>query len=113
MNRDLTKGDAPALILAVLEQGPCHGYAIAREIERKSGQLFQMREGKLYPALRVLEQDGFIVGQWDTQNGGAARKVYALTEAGREELAKRKHAWKSYVEGVASILGGVKDAQSA
>jgi PadR family transcriptional regulator PadR len=113
MRRDLSKGDAPALILAVLQQGPCHGYAIAREIERQSGQLFQMREGKLYPLLRVLEQDGFIEGQWDTRVSGAARKVYALTATGRGELAKRKHAWKNYVDGVSSILGGNKDAQPA
>ena len=113
MRRDLSKGDAPALILAVLEQGPCHGYAIAREIERRSGQLFQMREGKLYPLLRVLEQDGFIEGQWDTQGNGAARKVYVLTQAGRGELARRKHAWKSYADSVWSILGGNQDAQPA
>lgn len=99
--------------MAVLEQGPCHGYAIAREIERQSGQLFNLREGKLYPMLRVLEQDGFIEGHWDTQVNGPARKVYALTPAGRGELAKSRQAWKSYADGVWNILGGDKDAQPA
>ena len=106
MGRDLSRGDVPTLILTVLAQGNCHGYAIAREIERKSGRLFQMREGALYPALRVLEQDGFVEGQWEVQAVGAARKVYALTASGRGELARRKTEWKAYVETFGRFLGG-------
>lgn len=113
MSRDLSRGDTPTLILTVLSEGQCHGYAIAREIERRSGQVFQMREGALYPALRALEQDGFIKGQWDVQTGGAARKVYVLTEAGRKELVQRKHDWKAYVETFSKILEGDPNVQPA
>ena len=87
MRRDLAKGDLPALILAVLGTGPRHGYAIAREVERLSDQALHMKEGTLYPALRVLEQDGLIAGTWEAQEKGADRKVYALTEAGKREMA--------------------------
>ncbi len=113
MGRDLSKGDLPILILAVLAEGPCHGYALAREIERRSERSFTMREGSLYPALRVLEQDGFIDGGWDVTTGGNARKVYTLTHTGRDELTKRQHEWKKYVETFASILGGNKNAKNA
>ncbi|RYX82060.1 PadR family transcriptional regulator [bacterium] len=106
MSRDLSRGDVPTLILTVLADGNCHGYAIAREIERKSGQLFQMREGALYPALRVLEQDSFVEGQWEVQPSGPARKVYVLTKAGHEELARRKAEWNTYVETFNRVLGG-------
>ena len=58
MKRDLFKGDLPILILAVLGDAPCHGYAIAREIERRSGGELGAREGALYPALRALESRG-------------------------------------------------------
>ncbi len=60
MRRDVTKGDLPALILAVLADSACHGYGIARRIEQQSAQALQMKEGSLYPALRVLEQEGLL-----------------------------------------------------
>ena len=93
--RDLPKNDIPLLILAVLLDAPRHGYAIAREVERLSADALQMREGTLYPALRVLEQDGLITGAWEIQPVGPARKIYTLTEAGQAELKKRMRTGKT------------------
>lgn len=104
--RELSKGDIPVVILEVLSRGPCHGYAIAREIERQSDQLLQLREGSLYPALRVLENQGLVESEWDTEKSGPARKNYRLTDAGQAELLKRKAAWQSYLSIVNRILGG-------
>lgn len=104
--RELSKGDIPLVILEILSRGACHGYAIAREIERKSEQVLQLREGSLYPALRVLESDGLIEGEWEIQNSGPARKNYRLTAAGVVELEKRKQAWQNYTVLVNQILGG-------
>jgi len=103
--RDLPKNDILLLVLAVLADGARHGYAIAREIERISENALKLREGSLYPALRVLEQDGHIVGKWEMPPTGPARKVYSLTEAGRAELAKRRREWEQYARFVGSILG--------
>lgn len=113
MSRDLSKGDIPTLILAVLTEGPCHGYAIAREVERRSSEVFRLREGSLYPALRVLEQDGLIEGQWEAQGSGPARKVYVITSAGHAELAKRAREWLVYAEAVNTFLGGKTHGQTA
>ena len=63
MARTLSRNDIPILVLAVLSDGPSHGYAIAREVERRSQALFQMKEGALYPALKVLEMDELIEGK--------------------------------------------------
>lgn len=104
MGRNLSKNDIPVLVLAVLSEGSCHGYAIAREVERRSKDLFKLREGSLYPALRVLEQEKFIVGEWETQ-GGPARKVYRITAEGRADLARRTLEWADYREAVNSFLG--------
>lgn len=104
--RELSKGDIPVIILEVLTQGKCHGYAIAREIERQSEQLLQLREGSLYPALRALERDGFIEGEWEVQESGPARKSYRITAEGHAELAKRKQAWQQYTQIMGQILGG-------
>jgi PadR family transcriptional regulator PadR len=93
------------LILAVLSDGPRHGYAIAREIERLSADALSPGEGILYPALRGLENDSLVVSEWQTFGSGPARKVYTLTEEGRAELARRTKAWDIYAQAVASILG--------
>jgi len=111
MRRELAKGDLPALILAVLCSGPLHGYAIAREVERLSDQILKTREGSLYPALRVLEQDGLISGCWQAQEKGADRKVYVLTEAGIKETAKRTQELKDYATLLHTMLGRIGHAQ--
>ena len=113
MRRDLATGDLPALILAVLGSQPLHGYAIARHVEQMSEGALHMREGALYPALRVLEQDGLIVGTWEPQPKGADRKVYALTETGRKEMAKRTQDLRDYATLIHTVLGRIGHAQPA
>ena len=113
MKRDLSNGDLPTLILAVLGDGPRHGYAIAREVERLSDQALRMKEGSLYPALRVLEQDGLIVGTWEPQEKGADRKVYVLTEAGKQEMARRTQELHDYATLIHTVLGRTGHGQPA
>lgn len=110
MKRDLFKGDLPILVLAILNELPCHGYAIAREIERRSGGELGAKEGALYPALRVLEGKGLIAGAWQEQTGTPARKVYELTPLGKGELAKSADAWRSYATAFAQVLGGANES---
>ena len=104
--QELKKGSTPILILAVLAEGARHGYAIAREIERRSRNALKAGEGSLYPALRALENDGLVAGTWEIQPSGPARKVYSLTDDGRAELAKRTKAWKEYTSAVGLVLEG-------
>ncbi len=109
--QDTQKGGTAVWVLAVLADGTRHGYAIAREIEQRSGSALKPGEGTLYPALRALEQDGHITGEWEIQPSGPARKVYSLTEQGRAELAKQARAWHEYARAVGGILGGQTDEQ--
>jgi PadR family transcriptional regulator PadR len=113
MARDVTKGDIPVLILSVLAEISCHGYAIARRIEQQSANALSMKEGTLYPALRVLEQDEMIAGAWEVQPSGPARKVYRITAKGQAELTKRRQEWEQYVTMMNVIMGRTRDAQSA
>ena len=113
MRRELATGDLPALILAVLGDGPNHGYAIARAVERLSDGALHMKEGTLYPALRVLEQDGLILGAWQPQAKGANRKVYTLTETGHAERVKRTQALHDYATLLHTILGRTGHAHPA
>lgn len=109
---ELLKGNTPTLILAVLEEMPRHGYAIAREIERRSKETLSLGEGSLYPALRALENDGLLVSAWEAPPaGGPARRVYSLTDAGRKTLIERTHSWRRFSSAINDVLGGTADAQ--
>ena len=113
MARTPTRGDVSALILAVLSEGALHGYAIAREVERRSENALALREGSLYPTLRDLETRGFIVGAWDdaaTPTGTPARKTYKLTAAGQTELQKQAQEWQIYARALNGFLGDKNEA---
>jgi PadR family transcriptional regulator, regulatory protein PadR len=103
---ELLKGNTPTLILAVLADGPLHGYGIAREIERRSEALLSLGEGSLYPALRSLERAEFVESRWEPQMSGPARKVYVLTEAGHAELARRERSWRQFSAAIDRVLPG-------
>lgn len=109
--RDPWKGSTAVLILASLAEMPRHGYAIARDIEKRSDALISLGEGSLYPALMNLEQQGLIRGDWETPppGGGPARKVYTLTESGHQTLAKRAPEVRALAEAITSLLKGIKD----
>jgi len=108
MARELPRNDIPIFILAVLERGPAHGYAIAREIDQRCEGDIVLRDGALYPALRALEGDGLIAGEWQTQESvGPPRKTYRLTEEGRSEAARRAALWRGYTKNVERILGNL------
>jgi PadR family transcriptional regulator, regulatory protein PadR len=105
---ELLRGTVPTLILAALADAPRHGYAIAREIERRSGDALALGDGSLYPALRALERASFIAGEWETQGGGPARKVYSLTDSGSAELARRTRTWQQFAATVQEVITGGK-----
>lgn len=111
-DRELIKGNTPTLILAVLRQGPLHGYAIARAIEERSSAALRCREGTLYPALQALERDGLIQGQWEPGERGRLRKVYSLTPEGLGRLEEERRAWQRFAAGINRVLEGDPDASS-
>jgi PadR family transcriptional regulator PadR len=112
-DHQLKKGSMKTLILAVLASGPLHGYAIAREIERRSADALKMGEGALYPALRAMEGEGLLTASWEIQANGPARKIYVLTEDGRAALEKQMQAWRAFTDAVNSVIGGTPHAQPA
>src|SRR3712207_1144294 len=102
--RQLLKGNTPALVLAVLADAPRHGYGIAREIERRSGNALRFKEGTLYPALHALERDGLITGAWSGEGGGRERKVYRITPAGLGELERRTRTWTEFATAIFQVI---------
>ena len=94
------------LILAVLRREATHGYAIARAIERDSGDLLAIEEGSLYPALARLERAGHIDSSWAKTHTGRRGKVFYLTTIGRDHYDTQRRLWHEFVGAVARVLVG-------
>lgn len=101
---DLLRGNTPTLVLAVLNEGPTHGYGIAKRINLLTDAL-AMKQGTLYPVLNALERDGLVTGAWEHPDGQRPRKMFAITDAGAAELQRRIAAWTRFSSGVDRILG--------
>jgi PadR family transcriptional regulator, regulatory protein PadR len=83
------------MVLKTLEaMGPLHGYRIARRIEQISADQLALNQGTLYPALGRLEQEGWIAPKWGVSQTGRRVKCYAITRAGRKQLAMEEADWK-------------------
>ncbi|TWE30115.1 PadR family transcriptional regulator [Prauserella muralis] len=105
MNTDAVRGHLDGMLLAVLEQGPLHGYGIIEALHQRSGGALDLPTGTVYPALRRLERAGWIDGVWSVV-GGRKRRTYTLSRAGRRELAARRSEWIRFSGVVGSVLGG-------
>ncbi|GGH02007.1 PadR family transcriptional regulator [Silvibacterium dinghuense] len=91
---DLVQGTLDLLILRTLAIEARHGWAIAKRIQQISGEVLQVQQGSLYPALHRLEQQGWITANWAESETGRRAKFYELTAAGREQLEKETEIWK-------------------
>jgi transcriptional regulator len=91
---DVLQGTLDLMVLQTLDSlGPLHGYAIAARLEQMSGGALQLNMGTLYPALMRLEQRSLLRGKWGTTETNRKARFYALTFAGRRQLAREKDAW--------------------
>jgi PadR family transcriptional regulator PadR len=90
---DLIQGTLDLLILKTVAIEPKHGWAIAKRIQQMSREVLQISQGSLYPALHRLEQQGWIKAQAGTTESGREAKFYALTPAGRKQLAREIESW--------------------
>ena len=102
----MLKGHLDGLVLAALETRPAHGYAIIETIRARSGDVFDLPEGTIYPALHRLEQAGLLSSSWATPPGRRRRRVYALTKAGAGSLSERRENWDRFAQAVDAFLGG-------
>jgi PadR family transcriptional regulator, regulatory protein PadR len=103
MRAETLKGHLDGMLLASLEAGPRHGYAIMESLRARSGGQFDLPTGTVYPALRRLERAGLIQGTW-SQTGGRRRRVYKLTAAGRRNLAAERGIWREFSTAVTASL---------
>jgi len=106
INKELMKGSTSILILSLLENENMYGYQIAQALKKKSEDVFDLKEGTLYPMLHGLENENAIESYWFDAENGKRRKYYKITREGRKLLKHKKTEWKTYAKAVASVIGG-------
>ncbi len=93
------------MVLKTLEaMGPLHGYGIARRIEQVAQGSLALNQGTIYPALLRLEQRGWIRSEWGTSDNNRRARFYAITRAGRKQLAAEAQGWARTVAMVNRLL---------
>jgi transcriptional regulator len=98
------QGTLDMLLLHVLSLQPLHGYAIAQRVQQISRDAVRVNQGSLYPALHRLEQKRWLVAEWRQSETGREAKFYALTKAGRKQLAVEKASWEKLTAAVQLIF---------
>jgi PadR family transcriptional regulator, regulatory protein PadR len=97
-------GTLDMLILKTLTLEPIHGYGVGLRIEQISKGVFQVNAGSLFPALRRLERQGWIKGEWRATENNRRAKYYMLTDAGRKKLKSEAREWQTQSAAIARIL---------
>lgn len=102
---DILQGTLALLVLRALAvRGRLHGYAILSHVQVASADLLRVEEGSLYPALHRMEQEGWVKAEWGITEKNREARFYALTAAGRKQLAEEQQSWERLTEGVGRVL---------
>jgi PadR family transcriptional regulator len=103
-DNELLPGTLDLLILLAVDTAPAHGYAIMETIWSRSGELFRVEEGALYPALHRLQLQGWLAAEWGLSEANRKAKYYRLTRTGRKQLAKERVRWDRLALGMSRLL---------
>ncbi len=101
---DLLPGTLDMLILRMLQTQPLHGWAIAERIRQISGDVLQVNQGSLYPALHRLEHQGWIDAEWAVSELGRRAKYYRLTPSGRRQLTVETGEWERMCDAIGRVM---------
>ena len=101
---DLVQGTLDLLILKILAIQPLNGWAIGQRLTQVSGDILQVSDGSLYPALHKLEQAGWIKGEWRASENNRRAKFYALTRVGQKHLDKEAKNWARISGAITRLL---------
>ena len=101
---DLILGTLDLLLLKMLALQPLHGWAISLRLRSLSGEVLQVSEGSLYPALHKLEQEGWIKAEWKTTENNRRAKFYALTRLGRRQLDAETANWRRLSDAISHVV---------
>lgn len=101
---DLVQGTLDLLLLKVVALGPLHGWAIAQRLKQVSGDVLQVSEGSLYPALHKLEHEGLLTATWQISDTGRRARFYTLSRAGRSALDRETAGWERLSGAISRVV---------
>lgn len=101
---DLVQGTLDLLLLKILALEPLHGFAISQRLKQVSGDVLQVSDGSLYPALHKLEQQGWITAEWKPSENNRRAKFYSLTRMGRKALEKEAENWNRLSAAISQVM---------
>jgi PadR family transcriptional regulator PadR len=105
IKQDSLQGALDLMVLKILSRtARLHGYAIMTAIEKMSEGVLHVEEGSLYPALRRMEESGWLKAAWITRDGGRRARIYEMTAAGRKQLAAEESRWQAGTSAVNRVL---------
>jgi PadR family transcriptional regulator len=101
---DLVQGTLDLLLLKILTLEPLNGWAISQRLKQVSGDVLQVSDGSLYPALHKLEQEGWITAEWKLSENNRRAKFYSLTRLGRKQLERETEHWTRLSEAITQVV---------
>ena len=104
--KDVVQGTLDLLVLRIIAVQPKHGWGVMQRLRYLTEDVFQVTTGSLFPALRRLEESGWLDGYWDLSENNRKARYYAITKAGQKQLAREKEHWKSISMAVEKVLEG-------
>jgi transcriptional regulator len=102
--RGLFPGALEMMVLQTLRRGPLHGYALAQTIMKTSGDLLDIEEGSLYPALQRMLKAGWLAAEWGLSARNRKVRIYELTPHGRKQLERQVSSFDRMLEGIARVM---------
>ncbi len=107
-DRGLFPGALEMMILQILRRAPLHGYALAQHIKQTSGELLQVEEGSLYPALQRMLKAGTVAAEWGVSARNRRVRIYKITAAGRKHLETETSSFERMLKGIARVMKPVR-----
>ena len=104
MTGEALKGHLDLLLLAILADGPAHGYAVIESLRQRSDGQFDLPEGTVYPALHRLESQGLLGSHW-SEDSARRKRIYHLTPKGQQVLSNRQTEWKKFSKAIIATVG--------
>ena len=101
---DLVQGTLDLLLLKILALEPLHGWAISQRLKQVSGDVLQVSDGSLYPALHKLEQEGWITSEWKPSENNRRAKFYSLTRLGRRQMERETANWDRLSSAISHVI---------
>lgn len=109
INKELLKGSTTMIVLSLLAKENMYGYQMIKKLSEQSNNIFELKEGTLYPILHSLEEKSLITSYWD-ETSSKKRKYYSITQKGKKYLDEKKEEWTVFSNGINKLLGGASFA---